>query len=90
MPSGELIEAEAELVSFAVSEQILPGNFALLQAGHAAQHAAQRGLYAVGDLVVRRPGNDAGDKRAFLIAIGEIQIVGNAPLAANCPDPAAV
>ena len=52
--SSKLIEAEPELVRLAVSEQILPANFALLQAGHAAQHAAQRSVYAVGNLIVRR------------------------------------
>ena len=46
-----------------------------LQAGHAAQHAAESGFDAGGDLVVTVAGGDAVDKRALLVAVGKGQIV---------------
>ena len=73
--SGELIEAESELVILAVGQQVLPGDFALLVTGHAAQHATERGLHAGGDLVVRRSRDDAVDESALLVAVGEFQVV---------------
>ena len=71
----ELIHAEAEFVGFAVGEQFVPGDFALLQAGHAAQHAAESGLDAGGDLVVAVAGGDAVDEGPLLVAVGEGQVV---------------
>jgi hypothetical protein len=73
--SSELIEAEAELVVFAVGEEVLPRDFALLEAGHAAEHAAERGFNACGDLVVNGAGDDAGDEGTLLVSIGELEVV---------------
>ena len=73
--SCELIEAEAELVTLAVGEQVLPRDFAPLEAGHAAEHATERGFNAGVDLVVHRTGDDACDEGALLVAIGELEVV---------------
>jgi len=71
----ELVEAESELVSFAMRQQVVPCDFAPLIAGHAAKHATQRRLHARADLVVCRPGCDALDEAAILVAIGVLQII---------------
>ena len=71
----ELVQIYSQLVGFAVSQQLVPGDFAFLIAGHAAQHAAQGGLDAGGYLIVRLAGGDAVDEGALLIPIGELQVV---------------
>ena len=73
--SRELLQAPAEFVGFAMRHQLLPGDLALPEPGHAAHHAAQRGLDAGGNLVVRRAADNAVDERALLVAIGEGEIV---------------
>ena len=81
--SGELIEIHSQLVGFAVGEEVFPGHFMSLVAGHAAEHAAQRGLDSGGDLVVRLAGGDAFDEGALLVAVGEFRLSLKLPLAAN-------
>jgi len=56
-------------------QKILPCHFALLEAGHTAEHAAERGFNSSGDLVMHGPGDDAGNERALLISIGELEVV---------------
>ena len=73
--SGKLLEVHAELVSVAVGEQIGPGDFAMLETGHAAELATERGFNAGGDLVVNRAVDDAVNEAAVLLAVGLGEIV---------------
>jgi len=73
--SGELVHAEAEAVSLAVGQELFPGDFFAGEACHAAEHAAQCGFNAGGNLVVAVAGGDALNEGAFLVAVGEFQIV---------------
>ena len=63
--------------------QLVPGDFAAAVGGHAAQHAGERGFDAGGDLVVELAAGDAVDEAAVLVAVGELEVVRKAPLAAN-------
>ena len=61
-----------------MEEEVFPGDLALLVPSHAAEHAAKRRLHTCGDLVVGIAGGDAFDEGAFLVAVGEGEIVGKA------------
>jgi hypothetical protein len=73
--SGKLVEAETQLISFPMRKQVFPGDFTMREAGHAAQHAAESGFDAGGDLVVAVAGGDAVDESALLVAVGEREVV---------------
>src|SRR5580700_5721298 len=73
--SCELVEAEPEIVVLAVRQEILPRDFTVQEAGHATEHATERGFNACGDLVVHGTGDDARDEGALLVAIGKLEVV---------------
>ena len=58
-----------------MSQQLFPGDFAARQAGHAAQHAAQRRFHAGCDLIVAVARGDAFDEGPLLFAVGKSQVV---------------
>jgi len=51
--SRELIQAKSNLICLSVRNQVVPGHLAALKAGHAGEHATERGLHSVGNLIVR-------------------------------------
>src|SRR5580658_9581141 len=73
--SRELLQADAKFVGFAMGFQVLPGDLAAPEPGHAPHHAAQCGLDTGRNLVVRRAVDNTVDERALLVAIGEGEIV---------------
>src|ERR1035438_4361900 len=72
---SELIEGKSQFIGFAVRQKIFPGNLPALVSGHTAQHAAECRFNSVCDLVVDRPGHNAGNKCPFLVSIREGQVI---------------
>src|SRR5437879_840579 len=78
LPKSRLVELahiHLQFIALAVLQQLLPGYLAALQPGHAAQHAAQRRLYAFRSLIVELARDNAFDEALVLLAIRKGQIV---------------